>query len=342
MSIHCPGNALRVKARDACSREAVRLGAFAAALVTVAAALLCVSSASAAITNWQPPTVAPPASKPSVPSADYRLDLGAPYPAHCGLVGELIGSMTLLDEGMAAGLPPDQTGRVTLAQPQTGFNLQGVLASGDSPLGARRQSSDLRTYRAIAPWVTVYEEVGNAARAVRVQLGPASVMTYSRRARAYQALAEPAGLSGALCAPGVPEGQCRETTVQRSVTATQLVQMPAFHRFFGWFDAVTIDPHDLEMLVVSVPVRLVGPDASRGRYLMRVGAQYRERAGPIPVSAPHSYAGVSRLRRLSDQWIVVSLATVVGGGVQDPGSGQPVAFMVGHPPPCAIDAGAFQ
>lgn len=257
-------------------------------------------------------------------------------PKHCGLIARIASDMTLPDDGVpAASLLSDRR------QPlKTGYNINGVIASGETALGARGLTKDLRTYRAVGPWVTISDEAGNPVPNATVQVGEPSVRYFSRRAGRYQLLSRTQPMTGAMCSPDVLIPKCQEVPVTPSLDGTQTIQITPNHRFGGRFSAVTIDPNDIDFIFVTVPMRLIGAQSRQAQVLARVGAQYHEKAGILPTDprAPHASAGVSRLRRLSADWQLLHFASIVNGGVQTPGSGQSISFLIQNPPPCAVDA----
>jgi hypothetical protein len=285
----------------------------------------------------QLPALGPLTDKPPFKAT---LSLRTAPPRHCGLIARIASDMTLPDDGV-----PAASVLSTIRQPErTGYNIHGVIASGKTALGARQLTKDLRTYRAVGPWITVSDEVGNPVANPTVQVGQPTVRYFSRRAGSYQSLSPTQPMTGAMCSPDVKIPTCQEVPVTAAQDSTQTVQIPTSHRFAGRFSAVTIDPKDIEFIFVTIPMRLIGAQSRQARVLARVGAQYHETAGILPFdpNAPHASAGVSRLRRLSTDWQTLHYASIINGGIQIPGSGQAISFLVKHSPSCAVDAQRVQ
>ncbi len=260
-----------------------------------------------------------------------REHLLEPPPDDCGLLADVIGDAQLNDEGEPEALRTEERSA------PTAYNLRGTTASGNSAAGARRLLPDLNTYRAIAPWVTVYFESGQSSSIAQPQFGPARVEYFSRRTGSYQRFRANAALTGAICESGEQSTKCFESQVTRLNNQTSVVHFKRGMRFAGRWAAQSIDPLDIELAVITVPIRMLSNGPLQGKYLARVGADYYPNPGAIPSQGAHASVGVSRLKEIGKSWTTVSFATIRNAGIQMPGAGAPISFLIGNPPLCTID-----
>lgn len=260
-----------------------------------------------------------------------RKHLLLPPPQDCGLLADVIGDALLGDDGNPEAMRPNE-----LSAPNA-YNVRGTTASGVSAAGARRLLPDLNTYRAIAPWVTVYFESGASPAIAQPQFGPARIEYYSRRTGSYQRFDANPNLSGAVCESKASTTNCTERQVTRLQNRTSVVHFDKGGRFAGRWTAQSIDPFDVEVAIITVPVRMLSDGPLQGRYLARVGAEYYKAPGVIPPKGEHASVGVSRLKRIGAAWTTISFATLNNAGIQMPGAGAPISFLIGSPPSCTID-----
>ncbi len=262
---------------------------------------------------------------------ERRKHLLIPPPQDCGLLSDVIGDALLSDEGKLEALRPQER-----SAPRA-YNVRGTTAAGDSAAGARRLLPDLNTYRAIAPWVTVYFEGGRSPAIAQPQCGPARIEYFSRRAGSYQRFEANPNLTGAVCESTATTTSCAEQQIARLNNKTSVVHFKKGKRSAGRWTAQSIDPYDIEAVVITVPIRMLSDGPLHGRYLARVGADYYAAPGVIPTEDKHASAGVSRLKSIGTAWTTISFVTLNDAGIQMPGAGAPISFLIGHPPDCTID-----
>lgn len=244
----------------------------------------------------------------------------------CGALGALISQMILEDEGEVAGHPASRT-----AYPSV-FNVHAVSLSASGRHGADETATP--SYRAIAPWITVYPDRANPVATTRIEVGPPTIQYLSKRAGRYQALGPMSPMSGAWCLPGSLGGRCEEAAVVRLSTGQDAVTIAPNFRFAGRWSARAIDPRDIATIVVSVPMRVVGLVAQQTRLLARAGADFHEQSGQIATKPMRLSAGVSSLRRLDTEWQAIAFTAIRDGGLQIPGGGLSVGQLIAEPPPC--------
>jgi hypothetical protein len=197
--------------------------------------------------------------------------------------------------------------------------------------------------KAALPWVVIFDGVDHAATNVAVEIRNARSYIKSRASGKWLLQGGPAYTTGNYYGkPSTGLPMIDEVCLRRSATSST-IKVPEHRGYFwhGWWSTgrIAIDPNDIAAMFVTVQARLVVADSSRpdDRARAQVGLQvgadyyvdtkynYREDYAPA--------VGISRTKRITNDWQAFNFTTFSDVGVQDPGGGISVAALRAQPPP---------
>ena len=196
--------------------------------------------------------------------------------------------------------------------------------------------------RAFLPWIVLFDGVGHAATNTRVHFRNVKAFYKSKRTGQWVSWGSSPGVSGyATPKIGLFGGTVREDKRVNSDGSVE-VKPPtdpnlAWH---GWWSRgrVPIDAADIDAVFVTVQARLVvdnpslPDDRDAARLLFHVGADYYIDTN-TNWTVPQPGVGVSRAKRVTNEWQAFSLATFSNVGIQEPGGGITEATFRAAPPP---------
>lgn len=196
--------------------------------------------------------------------------------------------------------------------------------------------------RAFLPWIVLFDGEGHAANNTRVQFRNIRAYYRSKRTGQWISWGSSPGLSGyntpkiGLFGGTVPEDKRVNPDGSVEVKPPQDPNL-AWH---GWWDLgrVPIDPSDIDAVFVTIQGRLVvdnpslPDDRAAARLLFHVGADYYIDTA-TSWTVPQPGVGVSRAKRVTNEWQAFSMTTFSNVGVQEPGGGITEAAFRANPPP---------
>lgn len=199
-----------------------------------------------------------------------------------------------------------------------------------------------RTAKAMLPWLAVFDGVNHNASNVAVEFRNMRVYIKSRSSGEWKLLGGPAKAMGINYGkPGTglrPDG---EDVVSSSET-NSIIRMGDDRRYFwhGWWNAGrrSIEPGNIGAIFVTVQARLVAADSSgqdqraKAQLGLQVGADYYlETSTDYGEIAPN--IGISRTKKLTNDWQAFNYTTLSDVGDQIPGGGITQAEFRAKPPP---------
>jgi len=200
-----------------------------------------------------------------------------------------------------------------------------------------------QTARAMLPWLAVFDGVNHNASNVAVEFRNMRTYVKSRSSGEWRSLGGPAKVAGTVYGkPGTGLGPQNEVVVNSSDTSSS-IRMGEDSRYWwhGWWEAgrPAIDPWDVGAFLVTVQARLVvanpsGADDRQAAELgLQVGADYYMEANSDYGDLIAPNIGISRTKRLTNEWQAFNYATLSDVGEQIPGGGITEAELRGSPPP---------
>jgi hypothetical protein len=199
-----------------------------------------------------------------------------------------------------------------------------------------------RSAKAMLPWLSVFDGVDHNTSNVAVEFRNMRAYVKSKSKGDWRLLGGPAKAMGINYGkPGTGQGQQGEIVVDTS-DAGSVIRMGQDRRYFwhGWWDAgvKSIQPNDIAAFFVTVQARLVVADSSRGderskaQLGLQVGADYYlETDTDYGQIAPN--IGISRTKKLTNEWQAFSYTTLSDVGKQVPGGGITESQLRAAPPP---------
>jgi hypothetical protein len=197
------------------------------------------------------------------------------------------------------------------------------------------------TANAMLPWLAVFDGVNHAAANVAVEFRNMRVYVKSRSSGQWDLLGGPSKATGINYGkPGTGLGPQDETVIASSGTASTIM-MGSDSRYFwhGWWDEnkKSINPYDIGAFFITIQARLaVGNSGSDERANAELGLQvgadyYLETSTEYGETAPA--IGISRTKKLTNEWQAFSYTTFSDVGAQVPGGGITEAEFRSAPPP---------
>jgi hypothetical protein len=266
------------------------------------------------------------ALSPAARAADASRTAGAPI----NTVDTIVDDMRKMNDLRLAGIPDGYgwsrgPGHVIMGNDARGSHTPGWWNPAD-----RHFKSDA-WWKAMVPWIVIFDGVGNGAWNTRVALRAMKAYYKSRSSGRWVLLGEgpvdgynyPKSLQGSSYVP---------TDRREESSGTASVRPPGGNVVFhGWCcNAPDIPAADIAAIHVTLQARLIVDDASRtddrwaARYLLQVGGDYYpDRGTRVEQFAPTSFnpgIGLSRSKLVSDQWQAFSFTTL-DVGVSEPGGG---------------------
>jgi len=197
--------------------------------------------------------------------------------------------------------------------------------------------------KAMLPWVVVFDGANNSAVNTAVEMRNMRAYVKSRATGKWVSLGGPASVSGNYYGkpntglPALPDVRISKTNTSAVV---KIHENPGYH-WHGWWSAgrVAINPADIAAVFVTVQARTVvadpsGPDdRSRSQLGLQVAADYYI---DTTTSYTESYApavGISRTKKITNDWQSFSFTTLSDVGSQNPGGGISETEFRAAPPP---------
>jgi hypothetical protein len=196
--------------------------------------------------------------------------------------------------------------------------------------------------RALLPWIVLFDAPGHAATNTRVQFRNLRAYYLSRSTGQWRSIGVSPGVSGfATPKQGLFGGSIGEDKRKNDDGSVE-VKPPSDRNlaWHGWWDLgrVPIDASDIGAMFVTVQGRLVVDDPSRpddrdrARLLFHVGADYYVDSATA-WTVPQPGVGLSRAKRVTNEWQAYSMTTFSDVGIQEPGGGISEAAFRANPPP---------
>ena len=199
------------------------------------------------------------------------------------------------------------------------------------------------TAKAMLPWLAVFDGVNHNASNVAVEFRNMRAYVKSKASGGWRSLGGPAKVTGTVYGkPNTGLGPQNEVVVNNSDSSSS-IRMGEDSRYWwhGWWEAgrPAIDPWDVGAFFVTVQARLVvanssGADDRRAAELgLQIGADYymETYSDYGDLIAPN--IGISRTKKLTNEWQAFSYTTLSDVGEQIPGGGITEAELRGSPPP---------
>jgi hypothetical protein len=243
-------------------------------------------------------------------------------------VDTIVNDMKLNNDLVLAGIPSN---RGYAAGP-------GFVVMGNDPRGTRTPTwwnpansyfKSAAWWTHVAPWMVIFDGVGNAATNTRVELRGMKIYYKSRSTRQWNLLSQgtvegwnyPKSLMGADVTPPDIVSLSSGVVSVRPPNGNQV--------FHGWCCARAMPaPSDIEAIHITLQARLAVHDANRpddrsaARYLVQVGGDYYPDASlSINAFAPDNWnpgIGLSRSKLVGNAWQSYSFTTL-DVAIQDPG-----------------------
>ena len=196
--------------------------------------------------------------------------------------------------------------------------------------------------KAMLPWVVVFDGVNHAAANAGVEIRNMKTYIKSRARGKWELVGGPVRSSGTYYGkPGTSLAAINETTLASYDTGSiiKIHSNPGYH-WHGWWvnGRVPINPGDIEAIFVTLQGRLVvadgskADDRSRAQLGIQVGADYYVDTNYV-YSAYAPAIGISRTKKLTNEWQAFSFTTLNDVGSQQPGGGISEAKFRAAPPP---------
>lgn len=296
----------------------------------------------------KPPTAssAPPASNGSAattPASTPSTSSATSASTRINSVDTIVNDMKLNNDLVLAGIPSN---RGYAAGP-------GFVVMGNDPRGTRTPTwwNPANTYfksaawwTHVAPWMVIFDGVGNAASNTRVELRGMTIYYKSRSTSQWILLSQgtvegwnyPKSLMGANVTPPDIVSAGNGVVSVRPPNGDQV--------FHGWCCARAMpSPSDIEAIHITLQARLAVHDPNRpddraaARYLVQVGGDYYPDASlSINAFAPDNWnpgIGLSRSKLVGNAWQSYSFTTL-DVAIQDPGGAAiSEAVLRSAPPP---------
>jgi hypothetical protein len=264
-------------------------------------------------------------------------------------VDTILDDMRLKTDMELAGIPPER-----------GWSTgTGLVTMGNDPRGTRTPSwwnpanpvfKGPTYWTHIAPWMVVFDGVGNAATNTRVEMRNFKSY-YKSRSSGQWILLGTGQIEGENYPKYLNATQSNTRPDIRSLgNGTVSVKPPSTElHFHGWCCARALpDPTDIAAIHITLQARLAVHDASLpddrsvARYLMQMGGDYYPDASlSVFAFAPDNWnpgIGYSRSKLINNAWQSFSFTTVGVGG-QDPGGASiSEAELRAAPPPLETDS----
>lgn len=293
----------------------------------------------------KPPTAstAAPASTGSATTTTTSTTSTTSASARINSVDTIVNDMKLNNDLVLAGIPSN---RGYAAGP-------GFVVMGNDPRGTRTPTwwnpantffKSAAWWSHVAPWMVIFDGVGNAASNTRVELRGMKIYYKSRSTRQWVLLSQgavegwnyPKSLMGANVTPPDFVSLGNGVVSVRPPNGDQV--------FHGWCCARAMpSPSDIEAIHITLQARLAVHDANRpddraaARYLVQVGGDYYPDASlSINAFAPDNWnpgIGLSRSKLVGNAWQSYSFTTL-DVAIQDPGGAAiSEAVLRSAPPP---------
>lgn len=196
--------------------------------------------------------------------------------------------------------------------------------------------------RAILPWIVLFDGTGNGAYNTRVHFRNFTLYIKSRSTKQWTMVGSSPGVGGFNTPKTTLFGGSEAENKRVNADGSVEIKPPsntslAWH---GWWNAgrSTIDPYDVEAVFATVQARLtvdnpsLPDDRGSSQYGIHVGADYYYDAY-TNWDVVNPGAGVSRVKRISNNWQAFNLMTFSDVGVQEPGGGISESAFRAAPPP---------
>lgn len=249
--------------------------------------------------------------------ASSSSDASASAKADPGFVDTMISDMSQMNDLPLKGV-----------NPRYGFSRgPGYVIMGTNSNGRRH----------LLPWFVQFEGVGNQARNTRIQMRNLRVFTKSRSTGKWDRLIDSDSYGGMHCDLGGNYHNCPNVgQVSDDDGASSTRPIPNLNLHGWWGSRARIEVGNIAAIVVSAEARLIagsnGPDdRSKAEYLMHVGADYYPEDAPQRESLPP--VGISRSKRLTNEWQTFSMSTINDVGLHEPGGGISSSEFRANPPP---------
>jgi hypothetical protein len=199
-------------------------------------------------------------------------------------------------------------------------------------------------WKAVLPWVVVFDGINNKARNTRVQVRDLKIYQKSRKSGTWKMLNHSPGVEGENYPKSLQGESVSPADIRREADGSTSIRPPGGQTVFhGWgSDFSDIDGPDVAAIFVTLRARLVrddpagGDDRAAAQYLVHVGGDYYpDRATRVSDLGPAYYfpgIGVSRSKLVTPEWQSFNFATI-DVGVQDPGGSLSEAEFRSAPPP---------
>lgn len=266
-----------------------------------------------------------------------------PPRASVNSVDTIVADMRRMNDVALAGAPPGPGWATGPGHVIMGNRPRGsATPSWWQPTNRAFKSDDW--WRALLPWMVIFDGVGNGATNTRVELRDLKAWYKSRKTGKWILISQgaidgenyPKHLSGTQTVPANRRNEPNGTVSVRPAGGNV-----AFH---GWCcGGRPIDPPDIAAIHVTTQARLIvddpgkPDDRDRAKFLVQVGADYYPTATTkIAEFAPTGYnpgIGASRFKLMTRDWQAISMTTI-DVGVEDPrGGAMTEAELRAAPPP---------
>ena len=258
-------------------------------------------------------------------------------------VDEIVSDMKFMNDTELAGIPSNYgwskgPGYVFMGNVPRGTNTPDWWKVDNA---AYKSSA---WWKAVLPWLVVFDGVGNEASNTWVQVRDMKIYMKSRKSGSWKLLNHSVGVDGANYPKSLQGEDVSSPDARTEADGSTSIRPPGGAMVFhGWGRGFTdIDGPDVGAIFVTLQARLVkdepggSDDRSLAKYLIHVGGDYYpDRSTRVSDLAPAYYfpgIGVSRAKRVSNHWQAFNFATIAVG-VQDPGGSLSEAEFRANPPP---------
>lgn len=258
-------------------------------------------------------------------------------------VETILDDMRLRNDGPIAGVP----------QTPGWSSGPGQVVMGADPRGSAtpwwwtpydRSLKSANWWRAFVPWMVVFDGVDNRASNTRVEMRALRAYVRSRATGRWTSVVE-GSVEGSVYPRDLRGVSDRTAAIASMSDGVRSLKPPRDGFFHGWTccGKIEFDPTDVAAVHVTMEARLAVDDAARGDdrdaafYMIHVGADYYPTATtPISAFAPTGYnpgVGMSRAKRIRNDWQPISFTTVNVGETQANGSAMSEQELRAAPPP---------
>ena len=199
------------------------------------------------------------------------------------------------------------------------------------------------TAKAMLPWLAVFDGVNHNAWNVAVEFRNMRTYVKSKASGEWRSLGGPAKVTGTVYGkPGTGLGPQNEVVVNSSGNSSS-IRMGEDSRYWwhGWWEAgrPAVDAWDIDAFFVTVQARLVvanpsgADDRGAAQLGLQVGADYYMETYSDYGDTIAPNIGISRTKRLTNDWQAFNYTTLSDVGTQIPGGGITEARLRSSPPP---------